>query len=159
MAAPKLYTRLTRNTMGVATYSSLWLGPDHVMIVRSSGYNEHYARIELRDLKGIMLTRTARRTLWGLGWAIITAWSGTIMAMTLGAGGVPIFSSAFFLLGAIGFGWNLALGPGCRAYVFTGVQAAELPPIVRLPQARRVLAKLEPMIAEAQAELAARPRA
>ena len=36
--APNFYTRLTRNASGVGTHASLWLGPDHLMIVTSSGY-------------------------------------------------------------------------------------------------------------------------
>jgi hypothetical protein len=149
----KLYRRLTRNATRLGNYVSLWLAPDHLMIVRSTGYNENYARLQLADLKGIFLTGTGRRMWWGIFWGIIGGWAGIVLAITLVNRETPIFSAFFFALGAGGFLWNHLLGPGCRAYVLTGVQTAELPSLVRFKKARRILAQLEPLVAAAQADL------
>ena len=151
--APKLYTRLTRNAAGLGSYASLWLAADHLMIVRSTGYNENYSRLQLADLKGIFLTETDRRMWWGIFWGIIGAWGGVALAITLGNRETPIFSAIFFAIGAGGFLWNHFMGPGCRAYVLTGVQTAELPSLVRIKKARRVIARVQPLIAAAQADL------
>ena len=81
--AGKLYTRLTRNAAGVGSYSSLWLGTDHLMLVRSTGYNENYSRIQLRDIKAIILTRSERRMLWALFWGIVAVWGGLAAVSSL----------------------------------------------------------------------------
>lgn len=154
MAKPaKLYTRLTRNAATFGSYSSLWLAADHLMIVRSTGYTENYSRLQLVDVKGIFLTETDRRMWWGIFWGIIGAWAGTAMAITLGNRETPIVSAIFFVVGAGAFLWNHLLGRGCRAYVLTGVQTAELPSLVRFKKARRIIARLQPLIAAAQADL------
>ena len=156
MAKPaKLYTRLTRNAASFGSYASLWLAPDHLMIVRSTGYNENYSRLQLADLKGIFLTETDRRMWWGIFWGVVGGWPGVALAITLLNRDTPIVSAIFFVIGAIGFVWNHLLGRGCRAYVLTGVQTAELPSLVRIKKARRIIARVQPLIAAAQADLVA----
>lgn len=153
---PQLYTRLTRNAASVGSYSSLWLAADHLMIVRSTGYTESYARLQLGDLKGIFLTASDRRMWWGITWGVFAVLGGMVMIVTLAGRGTPMFSAFFFLMGAIGLVANHLLGPGCRAYVLTGVQTAELPSLVRMKKARRIVAQLQPLIAAAQAGLTVR---
>jgi hypothetical protein len=151
---PKLYQRLTRNSAGLGSYSSLWLAPDHIMIVRSTGYNESYSRVQLRDIKAVFLTRTRRRIWWAIPWGVIAAWSGAVVILSLVQGQPPIVSAIFLGLALGALAWNHLLGPGCRAHVVTGVQSAELPSLVRMKRARAVLLlKLEPLIVAAQADL------
>lgn len=153
MKAPTTYTRLTRNAAGVGTYSSLWLAADHLMIVRSSGYHESYARLQLRDMKGIFLTTTDRRLGWGFFWSIIAIWGLLVVVISLLDRQAPIFSAIALVFGTTGLVWNHLLGQGCRAFVLTGVQTAELPALVRMKKARRVLMQIQPLIAQAQADL------
>ena len=51
------YRRLTRSRAGVGSYSSLWLGADHVMQLSSTGYTESYRRFYFRDIQAIFLVR------------------------------------------------------------------------------------------------------
>lgn len=148
--AAKLYTRLTRNATQLGSYSSLWRGPDHLMIVRSTGYHESYARLQFTDVKAFFLTDSPRRMWWGYVWGIVAGWAGFVLILALVNRERPIGSVFFFAIGALGFVWNYLLGPGCRAYVLTGVQTAEMPALVRLRKARRVIAQLEPIIHAAQ---------
>lgn len=134
-------------------YASLWLADDHVMIVRSSGYHESYARLQLSDMKAIFLTKTDRRLWWGCFWGIIVGWSGLVLFITLQQGETPIASTIIFATSLTALLWNHFLGEGCRAFVLTGVQTAELPSLVRMKRARQVLARLEPHILRAQADL------
>lgn len=152
-ASGPTYQRLTRNTAGVGTYASLWLADDHVMVVRSSGYHESYARLQLSDMKAIFLTKTDRRLWWGIFWGIIAGWSGIVLFITLQRGETPIASAIIFATGMSAYLWNHFLGEGCRAFVLTGVQTAELPSLVRMKKGRQVLARLQPLILQAQAEL------
>jgi hypothetical protein len=153
-ASPKPYTRLTRNAAGVATYSSLWLGSDHLLIVTSTGYSERYARVLLRDICALFVARTDRRLYLGLVWGAMAGLGALAIAIRLQNGQAPTVSVAFLLLGAIGSIINALLGPGCRVYLVTGVQTTRLPAIVRAPRAHRVIARLQPVIQAAQADLA-----
>jgi hypothetical protein len=127
------------------------------MVVRSTGYTESYTRIQLSDIKGIFLTATERRKWWTLVWAIVAGWSGILFVVSLSERKTPIVSTAFLALGLGVLVWNYLLGAGCRAHVVTGVQTAELPSLVRIKKTRRVLARLEPLIAAAQADLVIAP--
>ncbi len=152
-ATPTPYRRLTRDSAGVGTYSSLWLAADHLMIVRSTGYHESYSRVQLSDVKAIFLTKSARRIWWGVAWGVIAAPAGIVLGIGLTGREPPIFSTIFFLIGVAGLIWNHLLGAGCRAYVLTGVQTAELTSLVRINKARKVIAQLQPLLAQAQADL------
>ncbi|MEY2881813.1 MAG: hypothetical protein RLZZ15_4193 [Verrucomicrobiota bacterium] len=156
---PKLYTRLTRNASGLGVMTSLWLGPDHLMIVRSTGYTENYSRVMLRDIKGHFLTRNDRRTWFAATWAVVAGIAGIVFVVALVNRETPIGSPIFLALGVVGLVWNHLLGPGAKLFVVTGVQTLPVPSLVRLKQARRVLAKLHPLIAAAQADLVAAPPA
>jgi hypothetical protein len=48
---------------------------------------------------------------------------------------------------------NLLLGPTCVCHLKTAVQTEELPSLRRLRRARKVLARLRPLIVAAQGEL------
>ncbi len=150
---PRTYTRLTRPTTSVGTYKSLWLASDHLMIVTSSGFNEEYQRLEFRNLKGFFIVGSDRRMLWSLPWIIVALFSAVPMVDTLYYGRRPYVSGTFLALSAIFLLWNHLLGPGCVVKVITGVQTTALPSLVRLRKARRILRRLEPVVAATQADL------
>lgn len=156
-AETKPYERLTRNAAGVASYASLWLGDGHLLLVTSSGFAETYARVQLRDVQAIFLVASDRRLWWNITWAVPAMIVAIVMAGTLSHGQVPFVSGPLLLVFSCCLLWNAGLGPGCLAYVRTGVQTARLPSIVRMKQGRRVLARLQPLIEAAQGDLAARP--
>lgn len=148
----KVYARLTRNTAGLASYSSVWLASDHLLIVSSTGYSETYARIMLSDIKAFFVTPTGRRLWWGLVWGVIAGVSGVRVLMTFGYGGFPIASGIIFVLSAAASALNWTWGGGCRVQVMTGVQNTVLPALVRRKKTRAVLARLQPLIVAAQAD-------
>jgi hypothetical protein len=155
---PRTYTRLTRRSASVATYQSLWLAADHLLVVTSTGYTEEYRRVRLGDIKGFFVTASGRRLYCGLPWGIAAVFSGGAMISTLVNRGTPLWSGIFLGLSLVALVWNYLLGPGCRAFVVTGVQTARLPSLYRRPKTRKVLGRLEPLIIAAQADLApARP--
>ena len=157
--APKLYTRLTRNASGVGTHSSLWLGPDHLMIATSSGYTESYARLQFRDVQGFFVTPSDRRFAWRISWAIPAISCAIVAGVSLLSHETPRVSGIIFALTLIGLVWNELLGPSCHAFVVTGVQTARLPSLVRRKKTRSVLGRLQPLIEAAQADLAVAPAA
>ncbi len=158
MARQRFYRRLTRNRSGLGTYSSLWLGPDHLLLVVSTGFSETYQRFYFRDIQSLVVADSGRfmllLALAGCGLLLC----GVPAAITLFSG-----SSAFpWLLvptipTLIIFLWNLALGRTCKVHIVTGVQTVPLPPLSRFRRTRRVFARIVPLIEAAQASLVPPP--
>jgi hypothetical protein len=153
--APRPYTRLTRATASALSYRSLWLGSDHLLVVQSTGYTEDYRRIQLRDIQGVFVIESERRN----GWAVLWICLGMLGAGFFGINffstdDLPIKSLVLLAIAVIGGLWNHLLGETCKVYVLTGVQTLELPSLVRRYKVKKVLARLEPLIADAQRTLA-----
>ena len=90
-------------------------------------------------------------------WAIWAGVSGLVMASGFIMESRPVVSGVFCGIGVMALLWNYLLGPGCVVYVVTRVQTQPLPSLVRIKKARKVLARLTPLIAAAQANLTAKP--
>lgn len=151
MAAPKSpYRKLTRMSRGVGLMTQLWLGPDHLLQVQSTGYTETYQRFYLRDIQALQVVHGDRRLYYGLTFAGI----GLIASLIgLAAEGEwPVYAIIWGVLLPLLL-WNQLLGPGCRVVVITAVQQERLPSLSRLPKTRRVLAELKPLIEAAQSDL------
>jgi hypothetical protein len=151
----RLYTRLTRATATLGSYRSLWLGPDHLLVVISTGYTEQYRRIQLNNIKGFFVVSSERRSSWMIFWIIIAMLGGIFIMFNFSVGEIPVKSVIFLAIGALGLTWNHLLGPSCKVYVLTGVQTLQLPSLRRRRKAHKVLAKIEPLIADAQRPLQA----
>jgi hypothetical protein len=151
---PKTYLKLAGPTSSVGHYSSVWLGPDHLLIVKSTGYSEEYQRMFFRDIKGVFIIDSDRRLYWGIFWGLLVALSLAFVWSGLRDYDPP-YASVYFLVMFLGASiWNYLAGHGCRVFVATGVQTARLPAIVRRPKARKVLARVTPLIEAAQKDLA-----
>src|SRR4051812_30178420 len=103
---PPAYTRLTRPVGSVASYHSLWLATDHLLVVTATGYRENYQRLQFRDIKGFFTIPSNRRGYWNLAWAIIAAPSAIAMVVALGKSDYPFFSGAIFIGALIALVWN-----------------------------------------------------
>src|SRR6266849_5352271 len=51
-----IYQRLTGRKRTLLGYSQLWLGPDHLLLVKSTRFAEEYQRFALADIQAITLT-------------------------------------------------------------------------------------------------------
>lgn len=147
---PKLYTRLSRPAFAVGSYNSLWLGPDHLLLLTSTGYTDEYRRILLRDIQGIFLIESARHATWQVIWIAISLIFGFTTIASLLYRSPPYISVVLLALALIALGWNYLMGKGCKVYAITGVQTVQLPSLVRWKKARKVLGRLEPLILAAQ---------
>lgn len=146
--SPKLYTRLTRARSGLAAYTSLWLAPDHVMQLTSTGYTESYRRFYLKDIQAIFLVRTERRLYWHLVWGVIV---GIALLIALENHATALAYAVILAAGAMPMFWNHLLGPTCYGVIVTAVQTDRVPSLARLPRSRKVLVRLDPLIEAAQA--------
>lgn len=160
MSSPsRTYTRLTRNRSQLGRYTSLWLGPDHLLLVTSSGYAEEYSRVMLRDVKGIFVTPSDLRLWCRLGFGIPALICLVVVLMTAKNNDVPYVSGLILLFCSVFLIWNEVLGPSCRVVVVTGVQSAPIHSLARRRKTDRVLARVRPLIEAAQADSAAPPPA
>jgi hypothetical protein len=136
-----------------ATRCRLWLAQDHVLAIDKTVASEEYRRFYFRDIEAFIIRRTASRQIWNwvlLVLILITAGPFVLAWRSEGSGG--------FLITAISVGafWGIFLlvntlrGPTCRTHIRTAVQTEELPSLGRLPVARKVLARLQPLIVAAQ---------
>ncbi len=111
-----------RFSLQLAVRNRIYQGPDHLLVVQSTGYTEEYRRIFYRDIRYIDI-RPSRRQLWvGLVQALC------ILALALLLFVLPLAVGLFFLAPfVIVFIFNLAGGPACDCYVTTGVQTLKIP--------------------------------
>jgi hypothetical protein len=159
MAEEVKYKRLTRArprsrfSVVSAGQSSLWLGPDHLLCIDSTGFTENYKRFYFRDIQAFIVRKTDGYKYWSLGLCIVGFFFAFMAALTRDSVGRIV------LLSIAGFFWlcmllNLLLGPTTVCYLQTAVQNELLPSIHRLRKARKVLNVLRPLIVSAQGELA-----
>jgi len=154
------YRRLTRSrargTFAVAFQSraSLWLGPDHLLCVDSSGYAETYKRFYLRDIQAVTIQETKRRTLWNviLVVPLVGCLAGLLTSLSSAPNDSPavivwLIVSVIFL---VPFLFNNIFGTACVCQLRTAVQIEELPSLCRVRKTRRILDKVRPLIVAAQ---------
>lgn len=158
MDAPK-YQRLPGRGLraSFSTRSTLWLAPDHLLSLDRTIGSESYRRFYFRDIEAITvrLTSAGRAKNW------------TYLALALLCG-LPLLldrlrapvDTGWLVAGSVAAGfWLLLLlinalrGRTCKTHIRTAVQIEELPSLGRLSIALRVLARVKPLIEEAQGEL------
>lgn len=150
---PNIYKRLPGRGTEVIYYVRLYQGPDHLLQVLSTGFNETYKRFAYRDIQAITLRKTNMGKVWNGIWGALFALFALPVSFVNGPAlaGFGIVSAIFLIL----LGANLAMGPTVVAYLRTAVQVEKLPSIRRLRAARSTLGILNPLIASAQAEFQA----
>jgi hypothetical protein len=151
-AAEIRYKRLTPSRMGVKL-SSLWLAPDHLLSVNSSGFAERYKRFYFRDIQAVIIKKTQRRAIYN---AILATFLACLLGLLITLSPISKNEAAVItwlvVLGIVLFFFlvNNLLGAGCVTYLRTAVQIERLPALGRIHKVRRVLQTIRPLIAMAQ---------
>ncbi|HSY42527.1 MAG TPA: hypothetical protein VK811_01365 [Candidatus Acidoferrum sp.] len=147
------YIRLTRFSFR-NPFSNLWLGPDHIMSVRSNGYMETYKRFYFRDIQAVVIQTTSARTIWNIVMVLplIGCLTGLMASLTSNPQNevailIWLILSAMLLLVVL---INNVRGPSCACYLRTAVQIERLPSLNRVRKARRVLNRIRPLMAAVQ---------
>jgi hypothetical protein len=111
-----------RFSLQVAMRNRMYQGPDHLLIVQSTGYTEEYRRIFYRDIRYVDV-RPSQRQIWlgvvQLSCIIVLGLLLYVLPLALG-----LFFMAPFVIALI---FNLVSGPSCDCYVTTGVQTLKIP--------------------------------
>jgi hypothetical protein len=142
------YTKLPGKARTLVTTSRLWLGDDHVLLVKSTRIVEEYRRFYFRDVQAIVIRRTMH---FHYGWAaflfFVSLLTARLSAEILGVFAVVTASGVFLWL----------RGPACVCHLYTAVQKEQLDSLHRLKTAERVVKILRAHIEERQGAIASMP--
>src|SRR6059036_2592658 len=78
----KVYRRLPGRESGLLSYSRLWLGPDHLLLARTTFLSEEYKRFYFRDIQAIVTRRTERREISNVIFAFTALVLGVLAVFT-----------------------------------------------------------------------------
>ena len=155
MAQPKEYAKATARWQGLINGSSLWLGSDHVLSVRSMRYLEEYRRYYYRDIQALMVREGPRP--WFPGWLWFAfaglALASVLFTVTRTLFFAQAFEAALFALCCLVLYQSIA--NGCYCYVVTAVATEELTGVRTKSGARKAKAAILERIAAAQGVLPA----
>lgn len=143
---------------GGAARGSLWLAPDHLLVVEHEAFllafRERYRRFDYDSIQGVFLAATATGKWLNALYGIAIVLAGGLAAAL--AGGARPLNSGTVALGvtaaicAVLLVVNLLRGATGRCLVQTAVQSYRLRPVSRLWQARRVAEALRTRCEDAQ---------
>ncbi len=148
-AAGERYRKLPGSRRGFIRGSSVWMGSDHLLLVKSIRIREEYKRFHLRDIQAIVTARAPRFALStraaaiALLWVIVclSAWNRWEWAPAV------LWSVTACLVGA----WvYVCTACSCVCRIYTAVSRDDLPSVYRTWTARRFLAVVEPAIGQVQ---------
>ncbi len=149
------YRKLPGKRRGFIYPSSVWAGPDHLLLVRGSRFREEYKRFYYRDVQAIAVARAPRFHI-STRLALVAAFSAAILlplslgAILKGYRGPFGYLFAAFEIALAGVWVFISAAQSCRCRIYTAVSGDELPSVYRLWTARKFLAELEPLIAQTQ---------
>jgi hypothetical protein len=148
------YRKLPGHRRGFIFGSSVWMGSDHLLLVKSARFREEYRRFYFRDIQAIVTAKAPRFHISTRAALIGCLWG---VACGIAAPGAYIagFPTLLWSLPTIAVGLALAwlyvsAARSCRCRIYTAVSSEELPSLYRTWTARRFLAKVEPAVAQAQ---------
>jgi len=156
------YVRLAKSLFGM---SSLWMGDDHLVYVRGTGFlmpfAEDYKRYRYPDIQLLVVARTSRwmkSLLYLLGLLFFGAPAAAMLLVPEGAPGPVVAGFASILvLGALVFLAlllrHLILGPSCVCEIQTGLSRDRIRSLTRYHQALETIDRIEGRIRESQAKL------
>jgi hypothetical protein len=147
---------------GTGAKGSLWLGPDHLLVVEGRGWllpiSEVYRRVDYANVQALTIIPTGVHIWWSAGSGLGALIMGGLAFLARDQ--EPLLLVALVLpaiLFLVLFGVNLVRGTACQTSLQTAVQILRLRPLSRTKPSREVLRILEERCREHQVGLAAQP--
>jgi hypothetical protein len=154
------YRKLPGRRRGFIFGSSVWMGSDHLLLVKSQRFREEYKRFYFRDIQAIVTAKAPRFHISTRAVLIAALWCAAYGPLAVGLAAVGRLGLAtagrlgwFFwvVAAALPIAWvYVSAFRSCRCRIYTAVSSEELPSLYRTWTARRFLAKVEPAVAQAQ---------
>ncbi len=146
------YRKLTPKNRTLTGFSQAWLGEDHLLVVNSVRFVEHYQRFSLADIQAIVIGDGPARGMWqtaDLAISVAFILCAFLVSSRIGKG-------FFVVLGGCALVFiirDMVRGPSRRCFVQTSVSRRRLPAVSRRRVARDFLAVITPAIEAAQVSL------
>ncbi|HUA64515.1 MAG TPA: hypothetical protein VME24_01630 [Alphaproteobacteria bacterium] len=153
------YILLSRSGVPLLYRASSWLAADHLLSIESNVFTETYKRFYFRDIQAILVHKTKRFEIWNLVLGIVVLglvlytiaimpktasdWNDNTTPGVIALAGITALLILALLLNLIG-------GRTCTTFLRTAVQIERLPSLARVRATRGALAKIHPLIVEAQ---------
>jgi hypothetical protein len=112
-----------RGNLQIAVRSRIYRGPDHLLILQSTGYTEEYKRIFYRDIRYVEIRKTQAQIWHAVISGVFLLLVFLLYFVHVPGGLVAVFCFPFF----IWFLANLLRGPTCDCFVSTNVQTLKIP--------------------------------
>ncbi len=151
----KIYQKLPGKTRNFFTgFHRVWQGRDHLLAVDNRGFSEDYKRFYYKDIQALVMRKTA----WG---KIVNAIFGLVLSGFF-FGAYKFAEStpeAAWVMGGIAvlivllIAYNCWRGPTCTCHIKTAIQTEKLPSINRIKVFHKVMARVQPLIRDAQGTL------
>ena len=148
MADRVFYRKLPGHRHGFFRGSSVWLGPDHLLLVKSMRFREEYKRYQLRDIQAIAIARRPRFHISTRAFGLAILWLiAYFSVLRIPRGTTLLWGVAIGLVGA----WlYVSAARSCTCRIYTAVSRDELPSVYRTWVASRFLRAVEAEIAAVQ---------
>jgi hypothetical protein len=156
--APLVFKKLPGTGGGALGRSTLWEGPDHLLLVNSWPAGESYRRFFFTDIQAIAIRRTARRMIVNFALLFLVLISvGPLLYFGGDNEGAQGTALIFGIVWLVFLSLNSLLGPTCEAHIQTAIQTEKIASMRRLRTALRVLGRIQPHILAAQPAAEAAP--
>lgn len=154
--SPSDYRKLPGDFRGFFHRNTLWLGPDHLLLIDSTRFSETYKRFYLPDIQTIIIRKTPRFVLpyyW-----VLAAVVAPIAFLALGGSFRQdrFWPSVAALSSAVGIAVYLYIASmfqSCTCHLITRVTNVELTSLFRLRAAQKFVDILAPRISGVQGQL------
>ena len=144
------YKRLPGRRRGILRGSSVWLGPDHLLLVRSWRFREEYKRYHMGDIQSIAVAAAPRFHLSTRSIGIATLWL-IVFAIVVAQGGLWAEIAMWTIAATLVVTWiYVSAKCSCVCRVYTAVSGDDLPSVYRNWTARKFMQRVEPQIVAAQ---------
>src|SRR5688572_1401996 len=149
--ATREYRRLPGRARTVMGSIGLWQGKDHLLLCSSTSFSQDYRRFYYSDIQVITVRRTVTREVRSIFLVALAGVFGLIAFQFQDWGRDVLGALAGFLLFFALVDW--LRGPTCVCHLRTAIQTMHLSSLNRLRTARKTMARLKPLIYEAQGTL------
>lgn len=139
--------------VSAAPSSSLWLGPDHLLLAIQTTAREDYKRFDYRDIQEVFLQETRRRMTLNIILGVVFLIVAMICALNQFSQGSLGFAGVVSAVLLIAFLINTLRGPCCQGYLLTAVGVEPLSSLARFRPAQRALEQLSAEVERVQGVL------
>ena len=140
------YHQLTGKRRVYHTFTQLFLGPDHLLLMHSSRFEERYQRFFYKDIQALVVTALPNRTWMQVSLGVLSAALFLVAATLISIAGWRVVLGMVAVIPALVALVDYFRGQRCRMILKTPVSNETLPAVSRMSTAALVISRLKPAI-------------